>query len=140
MRVVRRAGNVDVVVNLTGPRPHAHSNGTNTLDLPVQISRCRSPRSLTLPPLPLRYVGRDAAEAFFRALAMTGPDRFGVLHTRANRQPALAAYRLDPEANIYNAWDIWVLTIDTDAIAQVTAFIDPLLISRFGFRSTLVHS
>jgi RNA polymerase sigma-70 factor, ECF subfamily len=88
---------------------------------------------LTMPPLPLRYVGRDAAETFFRALPMPGPDRFRVLHTRANRQPALAVYRLDTEANVYRAWGIWVLTIDRDAIAQVTAFVDPRLLSIFGF-------
>jgi NAD(P)-dependent dehydrogenase (short-subunit alcohol dehydrogenase family) len=34
--VVQRAGSVDVVVNLTGPRPQAYSNGTNTLDLPLE--------------------------------------------------------------------------------------------------------
>jgi RNA polymerase sigma-70 factor (ECF subfamily) len=95
---------------------------------------------LTMPPLPLRYVGHAAAETFFRSLPMAGPDRFRVLHTRANRQPALAVYRLDPESKVYHAWGIWVLTIDGDAIAQVTAFIDPPLLSRFGFPSALVHS
>jgi NAD(P)-dependent dehydrogenase (short-subunit alcohol dehydrogenase family) len=34
--VVQRAGSVDVVVNLTGPRPQAYSNGRNTLDLPLE--------------------------------------------------------------------------------------------------------
>jgi RNA polymerase sigma-70 factor (ECF subfamily) len=96
---------------------------------------------LTMPPFPLRYVGRDAAASFFRSLPVAGPDRFRVLHTRANRQPALAVYRLDPEARVYNAWGIWVLTMDGDAIAEVTAFIDPLLLPRFGFpRSLRVES
>jgi RNA polymerase sigma-70 factor (ECF subfamily) len=95
---------------------------------------------LTMPPLPLRYVGRDAAETFFRSLPMAGPDRFRVLHTRANRQPALAVYRLDTEANVYSAWGIWVLTIDGDAIAQITAFTDPPLLAKFGFPNTLGRS
>jgi NAD(P)-dependent dehydrogenase (short-subunit alcohol dehydrogenase family) len=34
--VVQRAGNIDVVVNLTGPRPQAFSNGRHTLDLPLE--------------------------------------------------------------------------------------------------------
>jgi RNA polymerase sigma-70 factor (ECF subfamily) len=95
---------------------------------------------LTMPPLPLRYVGRSAAESFFRMLPTLGPDRFRVLHTRANRQPALAVYRLDPEANVYNAWGIWVLSIDGSTISQVTAFIDPPLVSRFGFPARLQYN
>jgi RNA polymerase sigma-70 factor (ECF subfamily) len=94
---------------------------------------------LTMPPLPLRFVGREAAERFFRSLPTAGPDRFRVLHTRANRQPALAVYRLDSEANVYRAWGIWVLTIDDNAIAQVTAFIDPPLISAFGLPTPLAR-
>jgi RNA polymerase sigma-70 factor (ECF subfamily) len=107
------------------------------MDLSRLISLLKRDVVLTMPPLPLRYVGRDAAETFFRSLPQAGPDRFRVLHSRANRQPALAVYRLDPAANVYHGWGIWVLTIDGDAIAQVTAFVDPPLLSRFGFPSTL---
>ena len=34
------------------------------------------------------------------------------------------------------AWGIWVLTVDGDAIAEVTAFLDPTLLPVFGFPET----
>ena len=92
---------------------------------------------LTMPPLPLRYVGRASVASFFEALPLAGPDVFQVLPTRANRQPALAAYRRLGNAAAYRAWGIWVLTMDVDAIAEVTAFVDPELLPKFGLPAEL---
>jgi RNA polymerase sigma-70 factor (ECF subfamily) len=107
------------------------------LDIDQLVGLLKQDVVLVMPPLPLRVVGRDAAANFFRALPAGGPDRFRVLHTRANRQPALAVYRLDTQANVYFAWGIWVLTLDGQSIAAVTAFLDPLLIPRFGLPAQL---
>jgi RNA polymerase sigma-70 factor (ECF subfamily) len=54
------------------------------------------------------------------------------VHTRANRQPALAVYRRTSDSDVYHAWGIWVLTTDGDAIAEVAAFVDPELVRAFG--------
>jgi len=70
-------------------------------------------------------------------LPLTGQGLFRVVQTRANRQPALAVYRLDPRDSVYRAWGIWVLAIDGDAIAEITAFVDPTLVPRFGLPSEL---
>jgi hypothetical protein len=56
---------------------------------------------------------------------------------RANRQPALAVYRLDPDERTYHATGIWVLTIDGDAIAEITAFFDATLLPAFGLPTEL---
>jgi RNA polymerase sigma-70 factor (ECF subfamily) len=87
---------------------------------------------LTMPPLPLRVEGRAAAARFFTSLPPGGRDRFRVVHTRANRQPALAVYRRTSDSDVYHAWGIWVLTTDGDAIAEVAAFVDPELVRGFG--------
>jgi RNA polymerase sigma-70 factor (ECF subfamily) len=87
---------------------------------------------LTMPPLPLHYVGRASARDFFRALPLTRPDRLRVVPTRANRQPALAVYRIDERTKIYRAWGIWVLGKEANSIAEVTAFADPTLFRSFG--------
>jgi hypothetical protein len=55
-------------------------------------SLLRSDAVLSVPPLPLRYVGREAIIGFYamlRAAAARPMDR--LVPTRANRQPALAA-------------------------------------------------
>jgi RNA polymerase sigma-70 factor (ECF subfamily) len=91
---------------------------------------------LTMPPLPLHYVGRESARDFFRSLPLPPPDRLRVIPTRANRQPALAVYRIDQHTNAYHAWGIWVLSLDGDTIAEVSAFTDPSLFPSFGLLET----
>src|SRR5258708_28204914 len=93
---------------------------------------------LTMPPLPLRYAGREAVTAFYAAVPYASPDEFAFLPTRANRQPAVGVYRLD--ADFYRPVGIWVLHPDGDAIAEITAFVDPTLAPRFGLPTELRHS
>jgi RNA polymerase sigma-70 factor, ECF subfamily len=87
---------------------------------------------LTMPPLPLRYTGRAAVTAFHAAVPFARVDRMSWIPTRANRQPAVAIYRLDPDTRVYHALGIWVLRADGDAIAEITAFVDPALPTVFG--------
>jgi RNA polymerase sigma-70 factor (ECF subfamily) len=95
---------------------------------------------MTMPPLPVRYTGREAVSQFLATIPARGErDRFHFIPTRANRQPALAIYRLDPDADshTYRAWGIFVLSADGDAIAEITAFIDPTLLPVFGLPTEL---
>jgi RNA polymerase sigma-70 factor (TIGR02960 family) len=93
-----------------------------------------------VPALRLRYVGRESVSRF---LATVPPQEqrsnFRFLPTRANRQPALAVYRRDPDSDsqIYRAWAILVLTTDGEAVAGITAFIDPSLMPAFGLPTEL---
>ena len=88
---------------------------------------------MTMPPLPLRYSGREAVVEFLATIpARNAREEFHFIPTRANHQPALAAYRLDAEGRTYRAWGMFVLGIDGDAVAEITAFIDPTLASAFG--------
>jgi RNA polymerase sigma-70 factor (ECF subfamily) len=87
---------------------------------------------LTMPPLPLRYAGRAEVTAFYAAVPFAAGDRLSFIPTRANRQPAVAVYRLDPDTRRYHALGIWVLRADGDAIAEITAFVDPSLPAVFG--------
>jgi RNA polymerase sigma-70 factor (ECF subfamily) len=89
---------------------------------------------LTMPPLPLRYEGRAAiAEFLAKVPAASGAfRRVTLLPTRANRQPALAAYRLDAASSTRRAWCLFVLTVEGESIAELTAFFDPTLFPVFG--------
>jgi RNA polymerase sigma-70 factor (TIGR02960 family) len=87
---------------------------------------------LTMPPWPLRYEGREAVARFFAAILAATPHPLHLVPTRANRQPALAAYRFDPTSATRCDWGVLVLTFDGAAIAEITGFNDPELLPWFG--------
>jgi RNA polymerase sigma-70 factor (ECF subfamily) len=107
-----------------------------TMDIGQLVGLLKHDVILTMPPLPLHYVGRESARDFFRALPLSRPDRLRAVSTHANRQPALAVYRLDDHTDTYRAWGIWVLTMDAATIAEVSAFADPSLFPAFGLPDT----
>jgi RNA polymerase sigma-70 factor, ECF subfamily len=59
-------------------------------------------------------------------------DQIRLVETRANRQPAVAAYMLDPEDGSYRAYGVMVLTLDEEAIAAITGFADASIFPFFG--------
>ena len=93
---------------------------------------------LTMPPAPLRLVGREAIASFLR----TGPgdghlDRFRAVETYANRQPAIALYLEDPATGVHQAHAVLVLSIRGATVASVTRFGTSELFDRFGLPQTL---
>ena len=66
-------------------------------------------------------------------------DTFRFIATRANRQPALAVYRLHPhgQTNAYRGWAVVVLTTDGSVVARIAVFPDPSLMRVFGLPTEL---
>jgi len=88
---------------------------------------------LTMPPAPHEYQGVAAITAFQRAsFAYRGDRRVRLLPTRANAQPAFAAYLHDRGAPIARAAGLIVLTLRGEKIAGVTRFHYDHLFPRFG--------
>jgi RNA polymerase sigma-70 factor (ECF subfamily) len=87
---------------------------------------------LEMPPFLSWFAGRDAVERFF---AMIWSRREGgawhMEPTRANRQPAAAAY-VRAEDGRLRAHSIQVFTIGRDGITRILAFVDPSLFAAFG--------
>ena len=52
--------------------------------------------------------------------------------TRANGQPAYGLYPRAPDGAGYQAMALVVLTIQEGLIGQITGFVDPALLPRFG--------
>jgi RNA polymerase sigma-70 factor (TIGR02960 family) len=103
------------------------------VDVASLVSLLREDVLMTMPPAPLLFRGRQAIADFFSTVPAGGAlDEIRLLPTRSNRQPALGGYVLDRDAGIYRAYGLMVLTLDGDAIAEITGFNDPSLFALFG--------
>jgi RNA polymerase sigma-70 factor, ECF subfamily len=93
----------------------------------------------TMPPISQWYAGREAIGRFF-AWAWKNYDGLHLVPTAANRQPAFAMYsRARPDLP-WTAHSIQVLTLERNAISELTLFMKPTgpgLFSRFGLPMTL---
>ena len=93
-----------------------------------------------IPAQGLRLNGRAAVCDFLANVpARDHRKKFRFIATRANRQPALAVYRLDADGHTdaYRAWAIVVLTLDASAVAGIAIFPDPSLMPVFGLATQL---
>jgi RNA polymerase sigma-70 factor, ECF subfamily len=92
---------------------------------------------MTMPPEPFRIVGAAAIGVFFRTVPAEGAlERIRLVPTRANGQPALAAYLANDDA--FAAYGVMVLSLDGDTLASITGFTgDPELFPQLGLPTTL---
>ncbi len=94
--------------------------------------------SLTMPPQPLEYVGPSAIAGFLSGVPAGGQlDRFRLIATRANGQPAFGCYMRDAKAPIAHAYGLMVLTLSGDRVAAITGFPDTGVFPLFGLPRTL---
>jgi RNA polymerase sigma-70 factor (ECF subfamily) len=90
---------------------------------------------LSMPPLPIEFIGREEARRFY-AIVAARPGRRRLVQTRANGQPALAFYSSDATGGVFRATSLMVVTLAGDRIAALTRF-DPSVLQHFGFPRTL---
>jgi RNA polymerase sigma-70 factor (TIGR02960 family) len=109
-----------------------------SVDVDGLVALLREDVVMTMPPEPLLFRGRRAIGEFFATVPAGGAlDKIRLLPTRANREPAVAAYLLDDETRVYLPYGLMVLSLDGDAIAEITGFADPTLFPLFGLPATL---
>jgi RNA polymerase sigma-70 factor (ECF subfamily) len=89
---------------------------------------------LSMPPLPLEYVGREAAARFF-ALLLRPDRRYRLVPTRANGSPAFGAYVHAPDGT-YRATGLFVAEIVGDRLGALTRF-ESAVLDRFGLPDLL---
>lgn len=107
-------------------------------DVPAIAALLAEDALLTMPPRPERYVGQAAIGAFLATVPAGGRlDRFRLVPTRANRQPAVAVYYRDGDGGAYRAYAVMVLAIAGEAIASLTHFANADLCGRFGLPRAL---
>ena len=92
----------------------------------------------SMPPEPFEYRGRAAIGRFFSTVPAGGRlERFRLVPTRANAQPAFAFYLRDQHCPIARATGITVLTLEGDQIAAITTFHDTSVFPQFGLPRVL---
>ena len=91
---------------------------------------------LTMPPLPFEYQGRELTARFLEIVAFRPGRQFRAIPTRANGQPALGFYELDPVTGLAHANGVIVFTLAGDRVSAMARF-DTSVLSRFGLPRTL---
>jgi RNA polymerase sigma-70 factor (ECF subfamily) len=93
---------------------------------------------MTMPPEPVEYEGPEAIGRFLSTVPAAGAlERFRLLPTRANGQPAFGCYLRDPRAPVAHAYGLMVLTLRGDRVAAITGFPDTGVFASFGLPRTL---
>jgi RNA polymerase sigma-70 factor, ECF subfamily len=87
------------------------------VDVDAMVELLRDDAVMTMPPDPMRLAGPEAIGEFFRTVPADGAlERIRVVLTRANGQPAVAAY-MDDEA-----YGVMVFALDGESVASITGF------------------
>ena len=107
-------------------------------DVPGVVALLTEDALLTMPPEPLEYQGPVAIGQFLSSVPAGGAlERFRLLPTRANGQPAFACYLRDPNAPVAHAYGLMVLTLRGGRVAAITGFPDTSTFRSFGLPRTL---
>jgi RNA polymerase sigma-70 factor (TIGR02960 family) len=101
-------------------------------DLDALIDLLVADVRLSMPPAMLEYRGLDSARRLFGAVVFRPGRTYRVVSTRANGQPAFGVYLADPQARVFRAYTLLVITVAGDHIIAITGFNNTALMTRFG--------
>ena len=103
--------------------------------------------TVTMPPMPTWYRGRDAVVVFLtewafarqwqRSRFVRRERRVRVVPTRASGQVAFGAYHWDPERRSYTPSALQVLGLRGERIEEIDGFVTPQIFPRFGLPAEL---
>jgi RNA polymerase sigma-70 factor (ECF subfamily) len=133
-------------------RPHAPTNAAAearvmrrfqeawaAIDIDGIVALLSDDALLTMPPEALRFEGSAQIGVFFATAPLDGHlDRIQLVSTRANGQPALAAYADEEGDGVFDAYGVMVFAIQGDRIDGITGFPQqPALFTRLGLPTEL---
>ncbi|OLF18277.1 RNA polymerase subunit sigma-70 [Actinophytocola xanthii] len=93
------------------------------------VTLLRADVELEMPPTPTWFTGQRAVVGFLVSRVLRR-DRWRMIPTRANGQPAVVVHGRAPDGR-YEAYGVQVLTLIGSRIARITAFNDPSLVPTF---------
>ncbi len=106
-------------------------------DVEAVVAMLTEDATMTMPPLPSWYRGRDAVAVFLRGSPLAGVKRWRLIPARANGQLAFGKYVWDGEMQAFVPHGVNVLTLRGAQIEEITAFLTPDAFRRFGLPETL---
>jgi RNA polymerase sigma-70 factor (TIGR02960 family) len=107
-------------------------------DVPGVIALLTDDALMTMPPEAAEYVGPEAIGRFLSTVPAAGAlERFRLVPTRANGQPAFGCYLKDPHTPIAHAYGLMVLTLRRHRVAGLVGFADTAVFASFGLPRTL---
>jgi RNA polymerase sigma-70 factor (ECF subfamily) len=101
-------------------------------DIDGVISLLAEDARMVMPPLPSWYSGRAQIADFLRSYPFRTGRRWKLVPTFANGQSALATYEWDDSAATFMPHSLSVLTLRDSEIGEITAFLDPQLLTPFA--------
>jgi hypothetical protein len=125
------------------PAPGSHSEDAivakfvsawESADLDALVALLTDDVVISMPPMPFEYEGRDLVARFCASILGAG-QRFDLVRTRANGQPAFGAYLRAP-SGIRHGIGLYVLTLTGDRICAITRF-DNNVLPWFGLPRSL---
>jgi RNA polymerase sigma-70 factor, ECF subfamily len=101
-------------------------------DIDAVVAMLADDGRVTMPPIPTWYRGRDAIRAFLATRVLRDDRPRRLLPVAANGQPAFGQYFWDETEGRLLAHGITVLTLKGEQIEEITAFLTPEALTRFG--------
>ena len=109
-------------------------------DLDALIELLVADVRLSMPPAMLEYRGLESARRLFGAVVFRAGRTYRVVSTRANGQPAFGVYLADPQASVFRAYTLLVITVAGEHITAITGFNNTTLMTHFGLPRNLPGS
>jgi RNA polymerase sigma-70 factor (ECF subfamily) len=105
-------------------------------DVATLVDLLTADARLSMPPIPLEYLGRRAVGRFFATVGFRDGRRYDLVPTRANGQPAFGVYLRPPIGGIRHPTGLDVLTFTGERISAITHF-DGGVLPPFGLPRSL---
>jgi RNA polymerase sigma-70 factor (ECF subfamily) len=105
-------------------------------DVDALTQLLRADIELEMPPIPTWFTGRATVAGFFAANVLGPPGTWRMVPTRANGQPAVAAYQRAADGR-YHGHVLQVLSVLGEHVSRIVAFMQPDLLPTFGLPAVL---
>jgi RNA polymerase sigma-70 factor (TIGR02960 family) len=106
-----------------------------TADIDALVGMLTDDAFMSMPPMPLEYLGRDVVGRFCSATLFAAGRRFDLVPTRANGQPAFGAY-FRTQAGVRPGTGLIAIALAGDRVSAMTRF-EASALSRFGLPLSL---
>ncbi|MFC3982035.1 sigma-70 family RNA polymerase sigma factor [Streptosporangium jomthongense] len=131
-RTLRRIGDARVREIVAG-----YSAALERGDADALVALLTEDVTWSMPPMAHWYRGVEAVMDFAVRLPLTSCGSWRHLPVGANGQLGVAGYLWDEEAGAHLGWSIDVLTLRDDRIEEITSFVGPGHLGRFGLPASL---